>query len=497
MVASTDDTREHRYQRLIELGIALSAERNYNRLLEAILVGAKELTRADGGTLYLVSEDRKSLTFEILRNDTLGTAMGGTSGVPISLPPVSLYDPEGKPNRKNVSACAAVMATPISIIDAYNDKNFDFTGTKAFDARTGYRSTSFLTVPLKNHEDEVVGVLQLINALDEHHNVVPFSEEVTPLVVALASQAAMTLDNQMLLDAQKRLLLAFIQLLAGAIDAKSPYTGGHCRRVPHLTEMLARAAEEADTGPLAGFSLSEDQWYELEVAAGLHDCGKVTTPEYVVDKATKLETIYNRIHEIRMRFEVVKRDAEIAYLNAVIAGGDPETLKAQRDSRLAELDADFAFVAECNVGGEFMAPDKVERVRRIADTTWVRTLDDTLGLAWEERARKAAHPTTVPTVERLLDDKPEHVIAHNKPPIGPDNPWAGQQIQSRRDLQSRDFARDTHARGSFPHQRSHRPDDHHARGAAAAAQSSPRSRDCRRPSREDGWIRLSERPQTR
>jgi HD-GYP domain-containing protein (c-di-GMP phosphodiesterase class II) len=423
MVASTDDTREHRYQRLIELGIALSAERNYNRLLEAILVGAKELTRADGGTLYLVSEDRKSLTFEILRNDTLGTAMGGTSGVPISLPPVSLYDPEGKPNRKNVSACAAVMATPISIIDAYNDKNFDFTGTKAFDARTGYRSTSFLTVPLKNHEDEVVGVLQLINALDEHHNVVPFSEEVTPLVVALASQAAMTLDNQMLLDAQKRLLLAFIQLLAGAIDAKSPYTGGHCRRVPHLTEMLARAAEEADTGPLAGFSLSEDQWYELEVAAGLHDCGKVTTPEYVVDKATKLETIYNRIHEIRMRFEVVKRDAEIAYLNAVIAGGDPETLKAQRDSRLAELDADFAFVAECNVGGEFMAPDKVERVRRIADTTWVRTLDDTLGLAWEERARKAAHPTTVPTVERLLDDKPEHVIAHNKPPIGPDNPW--------------------------------------------------------------------------
>ena len=423
MAASPDETRERRYQRLIELGIALSAERNYNRLLEAILLGAKELTNADGGTLYLVSDDRRSLTFEILRNDTLGTAMGGTSGIPISLPPVPLYDAEGKPNRKNVSAHAAVSATPINIADAYDDKHFDFTGTKAFDARTGYRSKSFLTVPLKNHEDEVVGVLQLINAMDTENNVVPFSEEVTPLVVALASQAAMTLDNQMLLDAQKRLLLAFIQLLAGAIDAKSPYTGGHCRRVPHLTEMLAKAAEESQTGPFADFSLTDDGWYELEVAAGLHDCGKVTTPEYVVDKATKLETIYNRIHEIRMRFEVVKRDAEIAYLKAVLAGGDADALAAERDAKLRQLDEDFAFVAECNVGGEFMAPEKIDRVKRIAETTWVRTLDDTIGLAWEERARKMAHAVPAPAIERLLEDKPEHIIAHSKPPIGPDNPW--------------------------------------------------------------------------
>ncbi len=423
MAASPDDTRERRYQRLIELGIALSAERNYNRLLEAILLGAKELTNADGGTLYLVSEDRRSLTFEILRNDTLGTAMGGTTGIPISIPPVPLYDADGNPNRKNVSAHAAISATPINIVDAYDDEHFDFTGTTAFDVRMGYRSKSFLTVPLKNHEDEVIGVLQLINAIDSDNNVVPFSEEVMPLVVALASQAAMTLDNQMLLDAQKRLLLAFIQLLAGAIDAKSPYTGGHCRRVPHLTEMLAKAAEESQTGPFADFALTDDGWYELEVAAGLHDCGKVTTPEYVVDKATKLETIYNRIHEIRMRFEVVKRDAEIAYLTGVLAGGDPDSLAAERDARLRQLDEDFAFVAECNVGGEFMAPEKIERVKKIAETTWVRTIDDTIGLAWEEKARKMAHVVPAPAVEHILQDKAEHIIAHSKPPIGPDNPW--------------------------------------------------------------------------
>ena len=423
MVGSTDDARERRYQRLIEVGIAMSAERHYDRLLETILLGAKDLAGADGGTLYLVSEDRKSLTFEIMRNDTLGTAMGGSSGTPITLPPVSLYDAEGAPNRKNVSAYAAVSAMPVNIADAYDDPNFDFTGTKAFDARTGYRSTSFLTVPLKNHADEVIGVLQLINALDEHCKVIPFSAEITPLVVTLASQAAMTLDNQMLLDAQKRLLLAFIQLLAGAIDAKSPYTGGHCRRVPHLTEMLAKAAQESNSGPLASFSLNEDQWYELEVAAGLHDCGKVTTPEYVVDKATKLETIYNRIHEIRTRFEVVKRDTEIAYLRGVMAGGDAAALETERDARLRQLEEDFAFVAECNVGGEFMAPEKVDRLKKIAETTWVRTLDDTLGLAWEEKSRKAAHPTSIPVVEHVLDDKPEHVIAHDKPTIGADNPW--------------------------------------------------------------------------
>jgi hypothetical protein len=191
-----------------------------------------------------------------------------------------------------------------------------------------------------------------------------FPGEAVALVEALASQAAVALDNQMLLDAQKKLFTSFIEVIANAIDAKSPYTGGHCRRVPALTNMLTRAATEAGHGIFADFDLTEDEWYELEVAGGLHDCGKVTTPEYVVDKATKLETIYNRIHEIRTRFEVVKRDAEIAYWKGVAEGGDEAALAAERDARLAQLDADFAFVAECNVGGEFMAPEKVERLKK-------------------------------------------------------------------------------------------------------------------------------------
>jgi len=237
------------------------------------------------------------------------------------------------------------------------------------------------------------------------------------------------LDNQMLLDAQKNLFKAFIQVIAGAIDAKSAYTGGHCRRVPELTTMLTKAATNASSGPFADFHLTDDEWYELEVASGLHDCGKVTTPEYVVDKATKLETLYNRIHEIRTRFEVVKRDVEIAYLQARIAGGDDQALTAERDRRLAEIDADFAFVAECNVGGEFMAPEKVDRLKGIATVTWQRTLDDSIGLSWEEGHRKPKEKQPLPVTESLLADKPEHIIAHDKPILTPDNPW-GFKIKS-------------------------------------------------------------------
>ncbi len=415
--------RERAYRRLIELGIALSAERDHSRLLEKILLGAKELTNADGGTLYLVSEDGRTLRFAIMRNDTLAIELGGTTGAPIPFAPIDLLGPDGTPNNQSVVAASAVCGETINLADAYDAPGFDFSGPRAFDARTGYRSQSFLTVPLKNHDAEVVGVLQLINARSPEGGTIPFSAEVVPLVEALAGQAAVALDNQMLIDAQKNLFRSVLRVFAGAIDAKSPYTGGHCHRVPELTNMLARAADAAADGPLGDFHLSEEDWYQLEVAGGLHDCGKVTTREFVVDKATKLETIHNRIHEIRTRFEVVKRDAEIEYLRGVMAGGDETALRAARDTRLAQLDDDFAFVAECNIGGEFMAPEKIARLQGIAAITWQRTLDDRLGLSWEETARQPAIYQKLPAVEHLLADKPTHIVEHDAVPLGLDNPW--------------------------------------------------------------------------
>jgi HD-GYP domain-containing protein (c-di-GMP phosphodiesterase class II) len=421
------DNGANQFQRLIEVGIALSAERDTNRLMERILLEAKDICHADGGTLYLRTED-DTLKFEIMRTDSLNIALGGTTGKEITFPPLRMYDPEtGEENRKNVASWAALSGSSVNIPDAYEAEDFDFSGTKKFDEGMGYRSKSFLTVPLKNSQDEIIGVLQLVNAKDEETGeTIAFGKDIQPLVEALASQAAVALDNQQLLEAQKKLLDSFIELIASAIDAKSPYTGGHCQRVPELTKMLAKAACDSKEGLYKDFDLTEDQWYELHISAWLHDCGKVTTPEYVVDKSTKLETIYDRIHEIRMRFEVVKRDATITYLKAIIDGGDPDKLRVELEERLAKLDDDFAFIAESNLGGEFMAPERVERVKEIAEIQWARTLDDRLGVSHEElKRKKRTEAPELPVMENLLANREDHIVYRETPAAAAanDNPY--------------------------------------------------------------------------
>ncbi|NVJ92942.1 MAG: GAF domain-containing protein [Methylocystaceae bacterium] len=419
---------ENRFRKLLDIGLALSTERNSVHLMEKILNEAKTMCNADGGTLYRMIDDDSRLSFEIMRNDSLNIYNGGTSGNDITLPPVELYNPEtGEENKSNVASYCALSKDTISIDNAYEFDGFDFSGTKKFDQATGYKSQSFLTVPLYNNEGRVIAVLQLLNAQDpETSEVIPFDKELQPFVEALAAQAAIALDNQLLVEAQRKLLVSFIGLIAGAIDAKSAYTGGHCQRVPFLTDMLAQAAIEQKHGLFADFTMTEEEQYELHVAGLLHDCGKVTTPEYIVDKATKLETIYDRIHEVRMRFEVLKRDAEIDYLKAQLAGGDPKQLKSDYDARLQQLDDDFAFVAECNVGGEFMAPERMERLDKIAKETWVRTLSDRLGIGHEELTRKKAigEEPALPVVEPLLSDRADHIITRRDMSLfDEDNPY--------------------------------------------------------------------------
>jgi HD-GYP domain-containing protein (c-di-GMP phosphodiesterase class II) len=363
-----------RLELLYRIGVALSSERNRERLVETILLEAKKLCHADGGTLYLVTED-DHLRFAIMRSDTLGIARGGTTGQPIDLPPLPIRDPvTGAPNHKNIATYCAASKRSVNIEDAYAARDFDFSGTKAFDARTGYRSTSFLTIPLFNSEEEVIGVLQLINARDPDDGaIVPFHPDEQRIVEALASQAGIALDNQQLLEGQKELLESFIKLIATAIDAKSPYTGGHCERVPVLTEMLARAACECRDGPLASFALDEEQWYELRIAAWLHDCGKVTTPVHVMDKATKLETIFDRIELVRERFEIAARDVRIGQLE-LVAAGQIDAAAAQRntDRELAALAEDLRFIERANIGGEFLDPTAQARIRALGERQYRR-----------------------------------------------------------------------------------------------------------------------------
>jgi len=351
-----------RLEHLNMIGASLSAERDIDRLLEAILTAAKNITRADGGTLYRVTEER-TLRFEIVRTSSLKYYLGGTSGNPVPFYPIQLHK-DGKPNHSMVAAYAALTGKTVNIADAYAAEGFDFSGTRAFDSKTGYRSKSFLTVPMRNHEHEAIGVLQLINAQDPHSGeIVAFSDSDQRLAESLASQAAIALTNRMLINQLEQLFESFINLINSAIDEKSPYTGGHCQRVPQLTMMLAEAVNETREGPLSDFNMTEKDRYELKIAGLLHDCGKVTTPVHVVDKATKLETIYDRVHLIDTRFEVLKRDLELQSLRNQI------TEKQLRDRR-RELDDDRRFLQACNIGGERMRDEDIERVRRIAAYRW-------------------------------------------------------------------------------------------------------------------------------
>ena len=363
---------EERIKHLNLIGIALSAEENLNKLFEMIMEEAKHITRADGRTLYMKTEDSKQLKFEILLNDSMNSEMGGTSNNEVTLPPVELFDDEKNPNKSNVAAYVANTGKTININDAYEEDGFDFSGTKGFDKMTGYRSKSFLTVPLKNHEDEIIGVMQLINSIDgKTGEALSFSKEMETQIESLCSQGAVALTNKRLVQELKTLFESFIQLIAKAIDEKSEYTGGHCERVPEITMMLADAVEKVDYGKYKDFSMTEDERYELYIAGWLHDCGKVATPPHVVDKGTKLETIFDRIEVIKTRFEVIKRDAEIAYLKKKIdfleKGIEINVqLDTNLDSTLSSIEDERVFIEKANIGGEFMPKEEQDKIKNIS-----------------------------------------------------------------------------------------------------------------------------------
>jgi HD-GYP domain-containing protein (c-di-GMP phosphodiesterase class II) len=361
-----------RLEQLNTIGASLSKERDITRLLEQILLAAKELTHADGGTIYRMLEDGKTLRFEILRTDSLNIAMGGSASQAIHFPDLPLINAEGNNNDSLVAAYSAIHRVTVNIEDAYSAELFDFSGTRLFDQKTGYRSQSFLTVPMCSHEGEVIGVLQLINAQKPGSTeVVAFSAADQQLVESLSSQAAIALNNRQLMAQLENLFESFIGMINLAIDEKSHYTGGHCQRVPELTMMLAEAAAQTHEGPLASFALSDLDRYALKIAGLLHDCGKITTPVHVVDKASKLQTLFDRIALIDTRFEVLKRDVEIVALRKQLSlrtCQDAETenkINLDVRTQLTALDNERDFLRQVNQGGEFMQDAKIARVRDI------------------------------------------------------------------------------------------------------------------------------------
>lgn len=337
----------------IEIGIALSSEKDHQILLEKILQSAMQLTKADAGTIYSTNEDHQ-LVFQTLFNNSLDMHIGGSSGQSIEFDNIPIKI-AGEKNENAIVAIAAASGEIINIDNVYSHTEYDLTAAKAMDQQLNYKTQSVLTLPMCNHHGELNGVIQLINATDADNNVTIFDDQTKRIAHALSSLAAVIITNNQLTIEMENLFGAFSKLIATAIDKKSPYTGGHCRRVPEITMMLAKACHEIDYGPISDFTMTDDDFHELSVAAWLHDCGKVATPEYVMDKATKLQTVFDRIALIDARFEIAARDIYTA--NNI---SDEEKTLA-----LKELEQDRAFVREANTGGEFFDDDKINRIYQI------------------------------------------------------------------------------------------------------------------------------------
>ena len=407
-----------RISELNRIGIALSAEKDSRSLLKHILMGAKSLTNADGGSLYSITDDQQ-LKFEIVTTDSLNISLGDREGHSAKFPPLPLYI-NGQPNTSMVVTSAVLGDKVINIPDVYDIEGYDFSGTKEFDKSTGYLTRSILTIPMKNHEDKIIGVLQLINAIDkESGQVIAFSEEDAQLAESLASQAAVTLTTKKLIDQQKELFESFIQLIATSIDEKSPYTGGHCKRVPELTMMIAEACNAKLSGPLKDFKLNAKDRYELKIAGWLHDCGKVTTPEYIIDKSTKLETIYDRIETIQTRAEVLKRDAKLGFLEQKItlveneASPDVKSLEDQYLEKVEKINDDMAFLRQINIGGEFMDDAHKQKLTEIAATSWINQEGETVSFLTENEVYNlSVERGTLTYEEREIINY--HIVVTNK-----------------------------------------------------------------------------------
>ncbi|MBB1347128.1 HD-GYP domain-containing protein [Pseudoalteromonas sp. SG45-2] len=357
-------------QHFIDISIRLTTEKNSSKLLDEILQVVMSIAHSDAGSIYSITSN-KQLKFETVINKSLNLYLGGTLGGPVDFPNIDLFI-DGKPNDTAIVAHSVNTGEVINIPDVYDALPFDMSAARKMDARTGYRSESMLTIPLKDHEDDIIGVIQLINVKDAQNKNIPFSEELVTLIRSFASLGAISLTNSTLVKDMEVLFSTFAEAIAMAIDEKSPHTGGHCKRVPALTLMLADAVHKIDKGPLADFIMSPEDRHELSVAGWLHDCGKIATPDHIMEKSTKLETIFDRIEFIDAKFEIISRDLELSYqqqiISAIKQNKSVEVLQFERllETELKQLALDRALLQRVNIGGEFLGEEEQAHILRIS-----------------------------------------------------------------------------------------------------------------------------------
>lgn len=397
-------------QEFLTVSISLSTEKNTQTLMESILLSAKKLANADGGTIYSVNEQQE-LVFDTLFNDSLDMHLGGSSGSEITLNSIPIYI-DGQINEKAVVAKAAATGEIVSIDDSAPPEDISQQRLNNIDKQFGYHSQTILTVPMKNHEGDLSGVIQLVNArAEDGKTIIPFAQQTVDTVAALTSLASVALTNRQLIDNMEELFQAFTRLIAKAIDEKSPYTGGHCRRVPELTMMIAEAVHRHQEGPLSSFTMSDADRHELDLAGWIHDCGKVATPEYVMDKSKKLETVFDRIELVKTRFMLAKKQVELEGLKQCLGADSSQQQIIQNKTQavLSQLDSDLAFVITANTGGEFMREEDQAYLHTIASRHEVEINGEITPLLTDEEiynlrtARGTLNPEERAIINRHMD----------------------------------------------------------------------------------------------
>lgn len=393
---------------MLALCDALNTESDYALLIEKIIRVARRYCSADG-CFYFSVKDNKFINLEYLRVNSLNIDRLGSENMAL-FPSVFLPDIKNKRIKTPVEHCAFNR----EIINSSNIFNTDFDTSflSGFDQKFNYSTVSFLAFPLTDRKNNLIGIVQFINAQDNNGKIINFTDDVQRNLLSICQLISISIENKNLRESYAQLLESFIEVLARAIDAKSPYTGAHCQRVPIIARLLATAAVEEDEGKLKNFDMDADDWYTLHIASWLHDCGKITTPEYIVDKATKLETIHNRIHEIRNRFEILRRDAHIEYLQKRLNNIDSKQhLQAEFVARVRQLEDDFRFVAHCNIGDNALSDDDVTRLEKISQQQFTRYFNRMLGLSWaENEAVKDKELFSHPARENLLQNRGDQVL---------------------------------------------------------------------------------------
>lgn len=368
---------------LLDITSMIAQNNDYLTVIGRIIKLAGQTCAAEAGFFYTAGDD-KFLNLEYSYNTKLGISKLGSDN---NIYTPAVYLPESR--TKNIKSAAEVTALNKEIINLpaiYNSAELDNSFFANYDALNDYTSVALLTIPLSNRKGYVIGVAQFVNPKDIKGKSISFTRDMLDDIQSICNLATLVLENRKLSEDYGQLLESFIEVLARAIDAKSPYTGAHCQRVPVIARMLATAAVQEETGPLKDFEMSNDDWYALNIASWLHDCGKVTTPEYIVDKATKLETIYNRIHEIRNRFEILRRDAHIDYLKKRLANtASPEKLQAEFVAKVKELEDDFSLVSRCNTGDTPLTDEDIAALDRISQKQFIRYFSRLKGISWAER----------------------------------------------------------------------------------------------------------------